>query len=75
MYKFKVNLKDKALNGRTITSISKTIGITSCYLTAILNDKKVCSKPIAYCITKCLDKNKEIDYYFERDDDNEIKSM
>lgn len=75
MYQFKTQLKETALKGRTITSLATIIGITPGFMISILNATRTCSKPIAYCITKCLDKNKEIDYYFERDGGNEIKSM
>lgn len=71
MYQFKTQLKETALKGRTITSLAHTIGITPGFMTSILNNTRNCSKPIAYCITKCLDKNKEIDNYFERDEKNE----
>lgn len=71
MYKFKNILKEQALDGRTITSLASKIGVTNGFMTSILNAKRSCSKPIAYCITKCLDKNKEIEFYFERNDENE----
>ena len=49
------------------TLASERIGITRVYLTNILNGKQTCSKVVAYCITKYLDKNAEIEEYFMRD--------
>ena len=48
------------------TQACKDIGITRVYLTNILNKRIACSKVVAFCITKYLDNNAEIEDYFER---------
>lgn len=67
MYVFKENEKVNLLSGRTITYVANKIGITSSFLTSILNGKRHCSKPIAYCIVKCLCQEAEIEDYFVRE--------
>ena len=67
--KFKTQLKDETLDGRSIQSIADKLDMTVPYLTDILNGKRSCSKYLAYCITKCLEGkltnlNKEIKKYF-----------
>lgn len=64
MYKFKKELKNEALKGRTITYLANEIGITKVYLTNILNGKRECSKVVAYSITKVLNNEKELKDYF-----------
>jgi len=63
MYQFKITGLE--LNK---TKASKIIGISRVYLTDILNGRKACSKVIAYCITKYLNEDAEIEDYFERKD-------
>ena len=46
------------------TKASEVIGITRPYLTNILNGKVGCTKPVAYCITKYINSNAEINDYF-----------
>ena len=60
MYKFKSNYNSKINK----TKASSEIGISRPYLSFIMNGKKCCSKVIAYCITKYLDNNAEINDYF-----------
>ena len=48
------------------TIASKIIGITQPTLSNILNRKVSCRKVVAYCITKYINKNAEIEEYFER---------
>ena len=48
------------------TNASKVIGISRVYLTDIMNQRKLCSKIVAYCITKYLDSEAEIEDYFVR---------
>lgn len=45
--------------------ISQIIGVTRQYLSEIKRGKP-CSKLVAYCITKFIDNNKEIEDFFER---------
>ena len=66
MYRFKTELKEKVLDGRTITSVAEKLEINTPYLTDILNKKRGCSKSLAYYITKTLNETKEIEDYFER---------
>lgn len=63
MYKFKEEYMESTLQNN-LSKMAKEIGITYQYLTAIVHNKRVCKKKIAYCITKFLDKNAEINKYF-----------
>lgn len=65
MFKFKETEKAKILSGRTITYVANKIGVTREFLTSVLNGKRTCSKPIAYCVVKCLCQEAEIEDYFE----------
>lgn len=65
MYIFKENEKAKILEGRTITYVANKIGVTTPFLTSVLNGKRTCSKLVAYCIVKCLCQNAEIEDYFK----------
>ena len=67
MYKFKIENKEKLLDGRTITYYSKKVGISREYLTSILNNKKNCSKTTAYCIVKAYNSEAEINDYFKQE--------
>lgn len=62
MYKFR---QDVTYNINQ-TKASKIIGLTQPCLSNILNGKVACRKVVAYCITKYLDENKEIEDYFIR---------
>ena len=66
MYIFKKELKEQILDGKTITWVAKTIGVTVAFLVAVLNGNRTCSSPVAYCIVKCLDSEAEIEDYFIR---------
>lgn len=46
---------------------AKIIGIAHETLNRILSGKQGCSKVIAYCITKCYDKEAEIENYFVKE--------
>ena len=45
---------------------AKEIGISNAYVSLIFKKKKTCPKRIAFCIAKTIDKEAEIDDYFER---------
>lgn len=45
--------------------ICTEVGISKCYISLILSKRKSCSKKTAYCITKLMDENAEIEDYFE----------
>ena len=62
MYIFKQDI-DYKINQ---TIASEVIGITQPCLSNILNGKVACRKVVAYCITKYLNEDAEIDEYFER---------
>lgn len=64
MYLFSREYKDELLGGRTITYVANKIGITSQFLTSVLNGKRNCSKLVAYCIVKCLHQEAELEDYF-----------
>lgn len=62
MYTFKQDVNYKINQ----TVASEVIGITQPCLSNILNGKVACRKVVAFCITKYLDDNAEIEDYFER---------
>lgn len=62
MYIFKQDI-DYKINQ---TIASEVIGITQPCLSNILNGKVSCRKVVAYCITKYLNEDAEIEDYFER---------
>lgn len=62
MYKFKEGVDFKI--NQTIAS--KIIGLSQPTLSNILNRKVECRKVVAFCITKYLDENAEIEDYFEK---------
>lgn len=45
---------------------AEEIGISSTYVSFIFNKKKTCPKRIAFCFVKAIDKDAEIEDYFER---------
>lgn len=46
------------------TKASEEIGLSRPYFTDVINGKKECSKLVAFCITKYLNKDSEISDYF-----------
>lgn len=62
MYTFKQDI-DYKINQ---TIASEVIGITQPCLSNILNGKVACRKVVAFCITKYLNEDAEIEDYFER---------
>lgn len=59
--------KDKSvMNLYNKTKVADYIGITTQTLSRIINNKQDCSKLVAYCITKFLNQDAEIEDYFER---------
>lgn len=49
--------------------VANQIGLHPDTLRKVLNGKIVCSKLAAYCITKFIDSNAEIEDYFKREDE------
>lgn len=62
MYILKENVEVK-LNQ---TIASEVIGLAQPTLSNILNRKVYCRKVVAFCITKYIDENAEIEDYFEK---------
>lgn len=46
--------------------LCETVGITQPTMSNIINGKVACRKVVAYCITKYLNEDAEIEDYFER---------
>ena len=61
MYKFRQDLNFKIKHQEIA---AKEIGITQPTLSNIINGKVACRKVVAYCITKYIDINAEIEDYF-----------
>lgn len=62
MYIFKEN-NDVKMNQ---TIASEVIGLAQPTLSNILNRKVACRKVVAFCITKYIDENAEIEDYFDK---------
>jgi DNA-binding XRE family transcriptional regulator len=63
MYKF----KDKTIASMyNKEQMAKVIGLNADTLRRVINGKQECSKLVAYCITKFLNSEFEIEEYFER---------
>ena len=63
MYIFKDKNVAKMFNK---TQMAKVIGLNPDTLRRVINGKQECSKLVAYCITKFLNSEAEIEDYFER---------
>lgn len=61
MYIFNAHDEIKYINQ---SKLALDIGVTIGYLNRVLNSKITCSKLLAYCITKRINKDAEIDDYF-----------
>lgn len=64
-------LNDKAkklLSNFKFKAIAEIIGINASTLSAMVKKNKTCMKLTAYCLTKLLDANAEIDDYFIREE-------
>lgn len=62
MYMVKVDIKD-SVNQR---QLAEKVGIAYETINRILNKKQSCSKMMAYCICKAINKDAEIEEYFEK---------
>lgn len=62
MYIFKEGVNAKINQ----TKAGEIIGLTQPTLSNILNRKVACRKVVAYCITKYINEDAEIEDYFER---------
>ena len=63
MYTFKDKQQAKEYNK---TKMAEIVGLNADTLRRIINGKQECSKLVAYCITKFLNEDAEIEDYFER---------
>ena len=61
MYYFNALDKIKFINK---SQLANDIGCSASYLNQVLNQRITCSKLLAYCITKKLDKDAEVADYF-----------
>ena len=68
MYIFKKETLENYGFSKTQKMMAEIIGVSEGYFSKILNSKRKCSKILAYSITKTLDKNREIEDFFERVD-------
>ena len=68
MYIFKKETLENVGFSKTQKMMAEIIGVSEGYFSKILNSKRKCSKILAYSITKTLDKNREIEDFFERVD-------
>lgn len=50
-------------------AMAKVVGLNPVTINKIFNRKQKCSKLVAYCITKFLDDDKEIEEFFEKVED------
>ena len=74
MYKIILNYSDNLKDGRTITSISETLGISIDYLSRIFNQKVSCKKVIAMSLISLKEKiyindskmEELLEHYFEK---------
>lgn len=48
------------------TQMAKVVGLNADTLRRVINGKQKCSKLVAYCITKFLNSEAEIEDYFEK---------
>ena len=65
MYKFKTNLRDKVLQGRSVNYVAINIlKISPVYLSNILNGSKGCSVRLAKDIVELIDTKANINDYF-----------
>lgn len=64
MYRFKREKYDEIISKFKIKGLADTIGVTNTYLSLILNGKNDCKKTVAYCISKAINNEAEIEDYF-----------
>ena len=66
MYLFKKEFHDLVVRKFKISYIADDTGLSRIYVSNILNSKVAVKKLIAYCITKLIDKEAEINDYFTK---------
>lgn len=65
MYSIKKEVAEGIKRKYVIDNLAKECGLSHCYMSLVMNGKKFKSKPIAYIITKMVDKEKEIEDFFD----------
>jgi len=63
MYQLKDDLDLKKYSQ---TKLAEIVGLNRETVNRIFNRKQLCSKLVAYCMTKYFDSKKEIEYFFVR---------
>jgi len=66
MYLFKKEFHNEIIRKYKISYIANDTGLSRVYITNIFNSKVAVKKIIAYCITKLIDKDAEIEDYFTK---------
>ena len=66
MYLFKKELRNEIVRKFKVSYIADDTGLSRIYISNIFNGKVKIKKAIAYCITKLIDKDAEIDDFFIR---------
>ena len=61
-----LNKKIKKIKSKKQIDIAREVGIAEATLSRIINQKQICSKITAYCITKVINSEAEIEDYFEK---------
>ena len=64
MYKFRPEKLNEIKSKYKLSYLAEEIGVSIYHLSKIINGKLNCKKPLAYCITKTVDQEKEINDYF-----------
>lgn len=64
MYQMKETTKELIKEKIRISYLTKKTELSRQYISMIVNKNQVCSKVVAYIITKALDENKNIEDYF-----------
>ncbi len=64
MYILKEEASKKIRKERQLVDIAKEVGISLTYVSLVFAGKKTCPKTVAFCITKIVDMNAEIEDFF-----------
>lgn len=70
MYRLKEGIYEKIKEKNPMFKVkgfAEIVGLKPCWTSLILNRKRTCGKTTAYCITKAIDPNLEIDDIFDRE--------
>ena len=66
MYKFKVELYDKLMYGRTLFWLADQLGYSHITLSLIFNGHKYVKKALALAIVKTIDNSYEVIIYYDK---------